>query len=54
METESPDEYPSTSSTPLGRRGSYKYGKGMVDWDNLFIFYLMLFKKKTITNLVLL
>ncbi|XP_065368110.1 patronin isoform X13 [Calliphora vicina] len=26
--TESPDEYPSTSSTPIGRRGSYKLSKG--------------------------
>ncbi|XP_058982274.1 patronin isoform X15 [Musca domestica] len=26
--TESPDEYPSTSSTPIGRRGSYKLCKG--------------------------
>uniref|UniRef100_A0A1A9WN88 CKK domain-containing protein n=1 Tax=Glossina brevipalpis TaxID=37001 RepID=A0A1A9WN88_9MUSC len=25
--TESPDEYPSTSSTPIGRRGSYKLSK---------------------------
>ncbi|XP_075169155.1 calmodulin-regulated spectrin-associated protein patronin isoform X12 [Haematobia irritans] len=25
---ESPDEYPSTSSTPIGRRGSYKLSKG--------------------------
>ncbi|XP_058464489.1 patronin isoform X21 [Malaya genurostris] len=26
--TESPDEYPSSSSTPIGRRGSYKTGRG--------------------------
>ncbi|XP_019846106.2 patronin isoform X19 [Bactrocera dorsalis] len=26
--TESPDEYPSTSSTPIGRRGSYKASRG--------------------------
>lgn len=37
--TESPDEYPScsTTSTPLsniGRRSSYKYGKGMVKGIN--------------------
>lgn len=25
---ESPDEYPSSSSTPIGRRGSYKTGRG--------------------------
>lgn len=28
INTESPDEYPSTSSTPIGRRGSYKTSRG--------------------------
>ena len=34
--TESPDEYPSTSSTPLGRRCSYKYGKGNLVFSHVF------------------
>lgn len=38
--TESPDEYPSSSSTtPVGRRGSYKSGRGWC-W---FTFYLFSF-----------
>lgn len=37
---ESPDEYPSSSSTPIGRRGSYKTSRGW--WWFSFINFLFL------------
>ena len=53
MNAESPDEYPSTSSTPLGRRGSYKYGKGMVIGIFIYLLLLLLLILIKVTNIII-
>lgn len=50
--TESPDEYPSSSSTtPVGRRGSYKTGRGWC-WINK-IYFTLYFIHPFLTHLYL-
>lgn len=49
--TESPDEYPSTSSTPIGRRGSYKNSRGWW-WHYFFKLNLLNLVSRMRTTLI--